>query len=158
MSTYPIVLVTDHQCYWEMYWTQNSGILLNTDGDEYAEIHEEECLSQVLSRRLCFLRLYGRKYPQPNSFHRSLISLHGLFTWRFLWSNFPKSNSQKPKTGILKKLWSSLWSRGSFNMHVSAFILQLWHRKQPVGVSQKRKRHFCAYNDCFFKIWSHFTI
>ena len=36
-----------------MYWTQNSGILLNTDGDEYAEIYEEECLSQVLSRRLC---------------------------------------------------------------------------------------------------------
>lgn len=42
------------------------------------------------------LLYYGRKYPQPKSFNRSLISLHGLFTWRFLWSNFPKSNSQKP--------------------------------------------------------------
>ena len=36
-------------------------------------------------------------------------------------------------------------------MHVSAFILQLWHRKEPVGVSQKRKRHFYAYNDWFLK-------
>ena len=58
MSTYPIVLVTDNQCYWEMYWTQNSGILLNTDGDEYAEIYEEECLSQVLSRRLCRSQIF----------------------------------------------------------------------------------------------------
>lgn len=97
------------------------------------------------------LLYYGRKYPQPKSFNRSLISLHRLFTWRFLWSNFPKSNSQKPKTSILKKLWSLQWSRGSFDMHVSAFILQLWHRKEPVGVSQKRKRHFCAYNDWFLK-------
>ena len=103
MSTYPIVLVTDHQCYWEMYWTQNSGILLNTDGDEYAEIHEEECLSQddyagARSFLLPPLLYYGRKYPEPKSFNRSLISLHRLFTWSFLWSNFPKviTKNQKP--------------------------------------------------------------
>ena len=75
MSTYPIVLVTDHRCYREMYWTQNSGILLNTDGDEYAEISEKECLSQVLSRRLCRSQIFlaSSAFTVENIQSRSLL-------------------------------------------------------------------------------------
>ena len=75
MSTYPIVLVTDHRCYREMYWTQNSGILLNTEGDEYAEISEKECLSQVLSRRLCQSQIFlaSSAFTVENIQSRSLL-------------------------------------------------------------------------------------
>ena len=85
------------------------------------------------------LLYYGRKYPEPKSFNRSLISLHRLFTWRFLWSNFPKSNSQKPKTSILKKL-EVHFDRGEASIYTCQPLFYSWGTGNSLLVSHRKEK------------------
>ena len=164
MSTYPIVLVTDHRCYREMYWTKNSGILLNTEGNEYAEIHEEECLSQVLSRRLCRSQIFlaSSAFTVENIHSRSLLIALSFLSIVyspevFCCQTFLKviTKNQKPVFWKSFEVYSD-WGEASICTCQPLFCS--CGTGKSLLVSHRRKRHFCAYNDWFFKIWSHFTI